>query len=77
LTKFDPGDNRVYDDVNSGIWCRETAERMKMDHPDVQDQSVLWPLIMFIDGMLHGEFTNLSQEPVLITFSAFKRSVRN
>jgi hypothetical protein len=53
LTELDPGDNPVYDDVNSGIWWRETAERMKMDHPDVQDQSVLWPLIMFIDGMSH------------------------
>ena len=77
LTEVEHVNHHVYEDVNSGTWWRETGQRMKLDHPDVQDQSVLWPLIMFIDGVSHGEFTNLSQEPVLITFSAFKRSVRN
>jgi hypothetical protein len=38
---------------------------------------VLWPLILFINGIVHGEFTNLNQEPVLITFSAFNRDIRN
>jgi hypothetical protein len=71
------GDMDVYDDVNSGLWWKETTEKMKEDHPDIQDCSVLWPLILFIDGVSHGEFTNLNQEPVLMTFSAFKRTVRN
>jgi hypothetical protein len=69
--------NDEYDDVNSGAWWRDTVLKIKEDYPHLQDKSVLWPLIFFIDGVSHGEFTNLSQEPVLLTFSAFKRSVRN
>jgi hypothetical protein len=70
-------DDNPYDDVNSGKWWSATVSKMKGDHPDVADLSVLWPLILFIDGVSHGEFTNQSQEPVLITFSAFKREIRN
>jgi hypothetical protein len=70
-------DDNPYNDVNSGTWWSATVSQMKRDHPDVADHSVLWPLILFIDGVSHGEFTNLSQEPVLITFSAFKREIRN
>jgi hypothetical protein len=72
------GDNTdVYDDVNTGTWWRETTNKMKHDYPDIDHCSVLWPLILFIDGVSHGEFTNLNQEPVLMTFSAFKRNIRN
>jgi hypothetical protein len=70
-------DDDVYDDVNTGQWWTETVSKMKEDYPDIADSSVLWPLILFIDGVSHGEFTNLTQEPVLMTFSAFKRDVRN
>jgi hypothetical protein len=59
--------NDEYDDVNSGAWWRDTVLKIKEDYPHLQDKSVLWPLIFFIDGMSHGEFTNLSQEPVLLT----------
>jgi hypothetical protein len=69
--------NDVYDDVNTGQWWADTVTRIKDDYPDIADNSVLWPLILFIDGVSHGEFTNLTQEPILITFSAFKRAVRN
>lgn len=57
-------DTDVYDDVNSsgGRW-KDTALKMKEDHPDVKHCSILWPLILFIDGVSHGEFTNLNQEP--------------
>jgi hypothetical protein len=71
-----PLDNE-YNDVNSGSWWRDTAHKIKQDHPDLQHRSVIWPLIFFIDGVAHGEFTNLSQEPVLMSFSSFKRSIRN
>jgi hypothetical protein len=71
------GDTNVYGDVNSGTWWIETTEKMKREHPDIDHCSVLWPLILFIDGVSHGEFTNLNQEPVLMTFSAFNRDVRN
>ena len=79
FTDVDVGilNNNEYDDVNSGTWWRDTSLKIKEEHPHIQDKSILWPLIFFIDGVSHGEFTNLSQEPVLFTFSAFKRSVRN
>jgi hypothetical protein len=64
-------DDNPYDDVNSGQWWSATVSKMKRDHPDVADLSIcLWPLILFIDGVSHGEFTNLS-------LSAFKREIRN
>lgn len=79
FSQLDPAlaNNDVYDDVNTGQWWTDTVLKMKEDYPDIADSSVLWPLILFIDGVSHGEFTNLSQEPILITFSAFKRDVRN
>jgi hypothetical protein len=69
------GNMDVYDDVNTGSWWKETTEKLKEDHPDIQDCRVLWPLMLFIDDVSHGKFTNLNQEPVLMTFSAFKRTV--
>jgi hypothetical protein len=69
--------NDVYDDVNTGQWWTDTVTKMKEEYPDIADSSVLWPVILFIDGVSHGEFTNLTQEPILNTFSAFKRDIRN
>jgi hypothetical protein len=79
ITKVDAGVSNidVYDDVNSGTWWRDSAQKMKEDYPALMNTSVLWPIILFIDGVAHGEFTNLSQEPVLMTFSAFNRNIRN
>jgi hypothetical protein len=68
----------VYDDVNTGYWWKETATKIKEDYPDIEQRSILWPLILLIDGVSHGEFTNLNQEPILMSFSAFKhRDKRN
>jgi hypothetical protein len=69
--------NDVYNEVNTGQWWSDTVAKMKEEYPDIADSSVLWPVILFIDGVSHGEFTNLTQEPILLTFSAFKRDVRN
>lgn len=80
FTDIDDGltNSDVYDDVNTGYWWKETATKIKEDYPDIEQRSILWPLILFIDGVSHGEFTNLNQEPILMTFSAFKhRDIRN
>jgi hypothetical protein len=33
-------DTDVYDNVNSGLWWKETTEKMKEDHPDIEHCSV-------------------------------------
>jgi hypothetical protein len=61
-----------YDEVNSGTWWQE-AQANECIHED----EYLWPIIMFIDGMKVSEQSTLRLEPITITFSRFKRSIRN
>lgn len=68
--------SNVYGDVNTGSWWRDTQNDICAGTVNGK-RKVLWPLILFIDGVCHGDFQKLSQEPVLATFSAFKREVRN
>ena len=69
-------ESNVYGEVNTGKWWCDTQNDICAGMINGK-RKVLWPLILFIDGVCHGEFTKLSQEPVLVTFSAFKREIRN
>jgi hypothetical protein len=62
-----------YGEVNSGSWWKEA-----MRHDCTGPNDILWPLIMFIDGMKVDNIAGkLKLEPVTFTFSRFKRWVRN
>jgi len=62
-----------YGEVNSGNWWKQAVT-----HECTGPKDVLWPLIMFIDGMkVDNHAGKLRLEPITFTFSRFKRWVRN
>jgi hypothetical protein len=62
-----------YGEVNSGSWWKDAT-----GHECTGPNDILWPLIMFIDGMKVDNIAGkLKLEPVTFTFSRFKRWVRN
>jgi hypothetical protein len=74
----DPIEDNCYIDpsnfgkLNTGTWWRAAKEHKCKDERDV-----LWPLIMFIDGMKVDNISGkLKLEPISFTFSRFRRFVR-
>jgi hypothetical protein len=62
-----------FGEVDSGTWWKTARE-----HECKEDSDMLWPLIMFIDGMKVGNLSGkLKLEPISFTFSRFRRWVRN
>jgi hypothetical protein len=62
-----------FGEVNSGSWWKTACE-----HECRGDSDMLWPLIMFIDGMKVDNMSGkLKLEPISFTFSRFHRWVRN
>jgi hypothetical protein len=62
-----------FGDVDSGTWWKNARE-----HECTGDTDMLWPLIMFIDGMKVDNLSGkLKLEPISFTFSRFHRWVRN
>jgi hypothetical protein len=59
-------------EVNTGEWWSSAAEM-----ECITESEVLWPLIMFIDGMKISNMGTLRLEPITFTFSRFKRHIRN
>jgi hypothetical protein len=62
-----------FGEVDSGSWWKTARE-----HECKGDRDMLWPLIMFIDGMKVDNLSGkLKLEPIAFTFSRFCRWVRN
>jgi hypothetical protein len=62
-----------FGEVDSGSWWKNARE-----HECTGDSDMLWPLIMFIDGMKVDNLSGkLKLEPISFTFSRFHRWVRN
>lgn len=62
-----------FGEVDSGSWWRTAKE-----NDCVAPNDMLWPLIMFIDGMKVDNIAGkLKLEPITFTFSRFRRWVRN
>ncbi len=63
----------VLGEVNSGSWWKTAKE-----HECKGPSDILWPLIMFIDGMKVDYMSGkLKLEPISFTFSRFQRWVRH
>lgn len=58
-------------EINTGDWW-STATAIEC----VTESEVLWPIIMFIDGMKIANMGTLRLEPITFTFSRFKRHIR-
>jgi hypothetical protein len=74
-----PGNNppnermSTFGDVNTGSWWKTATETECTKNHDL-----LWPLIMFIDGMkVDNHSGKLKLEPISFTFSRFCRWIRN
>ena len=66
-------DQSLFGDVDTGTWWKCAKE-----HECREERDILWPLIMFIDGMKVDEMSGkLKLEPISFTFSRFKRFVRH
>ena len=66
-------DPSLFGDVDTGTWWKCAKQ-----HECREQRDVLWPLIMFIDGMKVDEMSGkLKLEPISFTFSRFKRFVRH
>jgi len=64
---------RTFGDVNTGFWWQCAKHHDCVNHNDV-----LWPLILFIDGMKVDNLAGkLRLEPISFTFSRFHRWVRH
>jgi hypothetical protein len=68
---WDEDKGNTLSEVNSGHWwsAARTAECLT-------EMDVLWPLVMFIDGMKISNLGSLRLEPITFTFSRFKRNIR-
>jgi hypothetical protein len=63
----------TFGEVDSGNWW-QTAQQ----HECTNDNDMLWPLMLFIDGMKVDNLSGkLRLEPIIFTFSRFCRWVRN
>jgi hypothetical protein len=62
-----------FGELNTGTWWK-TAQQ----HECTSEKDVLWPLIMFIDGMKVDNISGrLKLEPISFAFSRFKQFVRH
>ena len=73
LNDTDNNASMSFGDVDSGSWWKKARENECKEARDM-----LWPLIMFIDGMKVDNLSGkLKLEPISFTFSRFRRWVRN
>ena len=62
----------ILSDINSGWWFYETHKKFCKN-----DNDILLPIILFIDGSNVDKNHRLSVEPVTVTLGIFNRSTRN
>lgn len=67
--------NRRIDDVHSGSWYRDTYKKMITDKG--LTDTMLVPIILYMDKTQIDTFKHFSLEPVSMTTTLFKREIRN
>lgn len=68
-----PDNERFYSDIHTGSWFLNAHNKLCADSPD----SVLCPIILFIDGTPIDTYGNLKLESVMFTLGIFNRETRN
>jgi len=63
----------VYNDIETSVWFQETLRKLYLD----PEESIVVPIILFLDATQIGGLTSHSLEPLMMTLGILKRLLRN